>query len=197
MQHRSQRHARRSIRLPSYDYSRAGAYFVTLCIQGRECLLGEVVNDRVELSDMGHFVKEAWEGLAMQYSYVELDEYVVMPNHLHGVIVISSETPSVTERKSLGRVIGAFKTISTKQINSMRSISGQSIWQRSYYEHIIRNDGELNRVREYVMNNPMQWHLDTENPKASGGSVRAWGLATVGMVGGRAVRDTSKPRWSG
>ena len=194
MQHRSQRHARRSIRLPSYDYSRAGAYFVTLCIQGRECLLGEVVNEGVELSDMGHFVKEAWEGLAMQYSYVELDEYVVMPNHLHGVIVISSETPSVTERKSLGRVIGAFKTISTKQINSMRSISGQSIWQRSYYEHIIRNDGELNRVREYVMNNPMQWHLDTENPKASGGSVRAWGLATVGMVGGRAVRDTSKPR---
>ena len=69
--------------------------------------------------------------------------------------------------------IGAFKTISTKQINSMRSISGQSIWQRSYYEHIIRNDGEFNRVREYVMNNPMQWHLDTENPKASGGSVRA------------------------
>ena len=106
---------------------------------------------------MGRFVKEAWEGLAMQYSYIELDEYVVMPNHLHGVIVISSETPTtrVTERKSLGRVIGAFKTISTKQINSMRSISGQSIWQRSYYEHIIRNDGELNRVTEYVMNNPM------------------------------------------
>ena len=114
MHHRSPWPARRSIRLPSYDYSRAGAYFVTLCIRGRECLLGEVVNERVKLSDVGNFVKEAWEGLRMQYSYVELDEYVVMPNHLHGVIVIPSDTPSVTERKSLGRVIGAFKTISSQ-----------------------------------------------------------------------------------
>ena len=168
MHHRSPWPARRSIRLPSYDYSRTGAYFVTLCIRGRECLLGEVVNERVELSDMGHFVKEAWEGLTTQYSYVKLDDYVVMPNHLHGVIVISNETPSATERKSLGRVIGAFKTVSAKQINSMRSISGQPIWQRNYYERIIRNDDELNRVREYVMNNPMQWHLDTENPEGVG-----------------------------
>jgi REP element-mobilizing transposase RayT len=83
------RHHRRSIRLKGYDYSQAGAYFVTLCAQGRECLFGEVVDGEMRLNDAGHIVAESWQWLATQHDYVELDEWIIMPNHLHGIIVIT------------------------------------------------------------------------------------------------------------
>ena len=163
-------------RLKGYDYLRAGAYFVTICIQKRECLFGDIVNDEMVLNDAGRVVSDSWTWLGTQYDHVELDEYMIMVNHLHGVLIItdgrggsgtaltSSRTTPAGNLKPLGRIIGAFKTVSTKRINEIQSAPSARLWQRNYYEHIIRNKNELNRIREYIIINPMQWELDRENP---------------------------------
>ena len=122
------------------------------------------------LNDFGEMVAESWEWLATRYDYVELDQWTIMPNHMHGIIVITgvvkggSRTAPTEKRKPIGRLVGAFKTVSTKRINHLRNTPGVKIWQRNYYEHIIRNDDELNRIREYIVNNPAQWEMDRENP---------------------------------
>ena len=172
-------HRRRSIRLKGYDYTTAGAYFVTLVTKDRVCWFGDVVNGEMIWNKYGKICADAWLWLARQYDYVELIEWVIMPNHLHGIIVIidgvdatgrggSRTAPTTitmgTKRKPLGRLIGAFKTVSTKRINEMRRTPGEPIWQRNYYEHIIRNKNELNRIRQYIMENPLRWELDRENP---------------------------------
>ena len=193
MANNPEKHHRRSIRLRGYDYSRAGAYFVTICAQDRACLFGEVVDGKMQLNDAGRVVVDAWSWLNVQYPHIQLDEWVVMPHHLHGIIIISDgrggshvravrepplrvrESMGVANRpntrtaptgkcKPIGRLIGAFKTVSTKRINNMRGTPGISVWQRNYYEHIIRNDDSLNRIREYIVNNPLQWAMDRENP---------------------------------
>jgi len=180
---------RRSIRLQGYDYSQAGAYFVTVCAQGRECLFGDVVNGEMQPNDFGTIVADLWEWLASQYGHVELDEWVIMPNHVHGIIVISgdcrggSRTAPTEKPKPLGRLIGAFKTAATKRINEMRNTPGGKLWQRNYYEHIIRNDDELDRIRGYIDNNPAKWALDRENP-----------MAGVNCTGDRPVAPTI-PEW--
>ena len=182
-----ERHHRRSIRLKGYDYAQAGAYFVTICTQDRACLFGDVVDGKMRLNDAGRMVAESWQWLAMQYDYIQLDESVIMPNHMHGIIVVTDgggrggsrtaptirtaptmRTAPTVNRKPVGRIIGAFKTVSTKRINEMRGLSGSPIWQRNYYEHIIRNEESLNRIREYIANNAAQWALDRENPNVAG-----------------------------
>jgi REP element-mobilizing transposase RayT len=138
-------HHRRSIRLPEYDYSQAGFYFVTICAQNHESLFGQVVDGQMRLNKYGRLVAETWIWLAQRYAYVELDEYVIMPNHLHGIIVISQErrggsrtaptttvSTTVIRRKPLGQLIGAFKTVSTKRINQGRGTPGTRLWQRNY-----------------------------------------------------------------
>lgn len=161
---------RHSIRLKDYDYAQAGAYFVTICVKDRACVLGMIENEKMQLSDYGKLVSTSWEWLAQQYAYVELDAWAIMPNHLHGIVFIhdnlrgGSRTAPTVSRKTLGRLIGAFKTVSTKQINAVRNISGLPFWQRNYYEHVIRNEDDLFRVRTYIVNNPLQWALDDENP---------------------------------
>jgi REP element-mobilizing transposase RayT len=127
MRYDPERHHRRSIRLKGYDYTQAGAYFVTIVTQDRACLFGEIVEGEVQLNPFGEIVAESWRWLAMQYDYVELDEWVIMPNHLHGIIVITdngsrggSRTAPTVKRKPIGRLIGAFKTVSTKRINEHR-----------------------------------------------------------------------------
>ena len=161
---------RRSIRLRGYDYSRPGAYYVTVVTHGRRTLFGDVVDGEMRLNDAGRLIVEGWEWLASRHRYVELDAYVVMPNHLHGVIVIAGEGGSRTapteKRKPLGRLVGAFKTVTTKRVNLARDTPGRMLWQRNYYEHVIRSDEEWNRVREYIINNPMRWEIDAENPAA-------------------------------
>ena len=177
------RHHRRSIRLRGYDYTRPGAYFVTLCVQHRDHLFGEVVNGKMRLNESGRIAAECWEWLGTQYPYVELDEWVVMPNHLHGIIVVHADNhvpcrdasrrvptdgttgPRTTpvKIKPLGQLIGVFKTISTPRINELRDMPGISVWQHNYHEHIIRNAMDLNRIREYILNNPRKWDLDREN----------------------------------
>ena len=116
----------------------------------------------------GQLTVDAWEWLATQHPYVELDSYIVMPNHLHGIIVITdqardvSQTAPTTPRKPLGRLIGAFKTVTTKQINLAQGTPAQLLWQRNYYEHVIRNDAEWDQVHAYIVNNPSQWASDSE-----------------------------------
>lgn len=190
------KHHRRSIRLKGYDYAQVGAYFVTLCAEDRECLFGDIVAGEMRLNDFGEMVAETWVWLGAQYPYVELDEWVVMPNHLHGIIVIGDDgrggsrtaptnqsrtaptidsrtaptigsgTAPTDKRKPLGRLIGAFKTVSTKRINLMRGTPGVSLWQRNYYEHIIRDEESLNRIRQYILDNPRCWAFDDDNPVA-------------------------------
>ncbi len=185
MSYDPERHHRRSIRLRGYDYTQAGAYFVTLCARDRACLFGEVVNGDVRLSDAGRIVADAWEWLAVQYPYVALDAWVVMPNHLHGIIVMvdgddggrggsrtapTGDAPSgtvVVKRKPLGRLIGAFKTVSTKRINEIRGTPGATLWQRNYYEHVIRGDADLRRIRAYIADNPARWGRDRNPPRPS------------------------------
>ena len=167
-------HRRRSIRLPLYDYAGYGAYFVTIVTREREMLFGGFVDGEMRLSATGRLVLDEWRRLTARYPYVELDAHVIMPNHLHGIIVISDRQPTDSEagdpgtasapRKPLGRLVGAFKTVTTKQVNLALGTPGQQLWQRNYYERVIRGERELAIVREYIVNNPMQWELDEENP---------------------------------
>jgi len=146
-------HHRRSIRLPWYDYSQDGWYFVTMCALGHKCLFGKFENGNIELYRFGRIVNRCWKWLAEQYDYVNLDEYVV-----------TAPTEDTRKCKPLSRLVGAFKTVSTKQINIIRNTAGGRLWQRNYYEHIIRNEEELNHARQYIAENPVNWRTDEENP---------------------------------
>ena len=203
---RGEGHNRRSIRLKGYDYTSDGAYFVTICTQGRERTFDTVVNGEMRPNACGREVARCWAWLAEQYPYVYLDEWIVMPDHTHAIIVIKDDRRSGTEfdgssvtypnvadadatdsneiclggsrtaqtgtaptgsvcspsnsgivptqRKPLGRLIGAFKTVSTKRVNDIRCTPGTKVWQRNYYEHVIRNGPSLQAARRYIITNP-------------------------------------------
>ena len=160
---------RKSNRLEGYDYSQAGCYFVTVCVQDMQCLFGEIVEGRMVLNEAGEIVNARWQWLFERYDYVELDDYVVMPNHLHGILIIQHRRdrsrPVPTDAlkiKSLSELVGAFKTTSSKHIRENALVSFK--WQRSFYDHVIRDDDDLKRIREYIQNNPLEWALDEENP---------------------------------
>ena len=161
----------KSTRLKHFDYSSNGAYFVTICTKNRECVFGNVINGEMKLSDRGKIVEQCWDDLPNHYLNCILDTFVIMPNHVHGIIIIDNPVeagfkPASTNKKHHGlfEIIRAFKTFSSRKINQIQK-SFYFRWQRDYYEHVIRNDEELNRVREYIINNPVQWELDNENPK--------------------------------
>ena len=176
-----ERHHRRSIRLKEYDYTQPGAYFVTICTQNRLFLFGDVVEGRMLLNDAGLMVQTVWEGLPRRFPNVQLDAYVVMPNHFHAIVIIVDVHPPVgaplvgaqkgagtRPAPTLGYIVGAFKSMTTNEyIRGVRQFRWTPfpgrLWQRNYYEHIIRNEGELNRIRGYIVNNPPRWHLDREN----------------------------------
>ncbi|MBD2692812.1 transposase [Anabaena catenula] len=184
MENKTKLFYRRSLRLRGYNYSQAGAYFITICTNKRKCLFGNIFQNEVHLNELGNIVLNVWDSLPNKYSNIELDEFVIMPNHLHGIIIITDveaihELPlqesinvgkiqelSLRERRNmlLPKVIGYFKMNSAKIINQKISSSGTSLWQRNYYEHIIRNESELDRIREYIVNNPIKWTLDYDNP---------------------------------
>jgi putative transposase len=182
------RRQRRSVRLQGYDYAQEGAYFVTLCTHQRECLFGEIENGVMGLNACGEIVVEEWLQTAVVRPYVELDEFVVMPNHFHGILVITQDggtrqvgatgvgtwrrhVPTGQPRSfgrpvagSLSTIVGAFKSIVTKRVNKLRDTPGAPLWQGRFYDVIIRNNDMLNRIREYIQNNPARWGEDTENP---------------------------------
>jgi len=181
---------RRSLRLQGYDYAQAGAYFVTLCTRGRECLFGEIVDGAMRPNDAGSAVSDEWFKTARIREHVRLnaDEFVVMPNHVHGIlwIVDAGATRRVAPTRpgprpagpvsgSVGAIMAQFKSVVTKRINALRGTSGMQVWQRNFHEHIIRDDDTLSRIREYIVNNPLQWALDRENPANAGATRRTQG----------------------
>jgi len=165
-------HHRRSIRLQGYDYAQTGAYFVTICTHHRECLLGQVVDGHTVLNQYGEIVVACWNDLSNHYLSVELDAFVVMPNHVHGIILLADPVgaglkpaPTVLKRQPLSEIIRAFKTFSSRRINESRSMPGITTWQHNYYEHVICNEDSLHHIREYIATNPLRWELDRENPQ--------------------------------
>ncbi len=168
MTYNPDKHHRRTIRLKEYDYSRAGVYFVTVCTQDRKCFLGNVGNGTVELSHIGKTAHEFWFEIPKHFKNVQLDAFVVMPNHIHGIIFIDDNcrggvTPP-PRNPTLGQIVAYYKYQTSKIINQIRNTIGMPVWQRNYYEHVIRNEKELNQTRQYVINNPLQWKFDKENP---------------------------------
>ncbi|MDP2857789.1 MAG: hypothetical protein Q8P50_07410 [Bacillota bacterium] len=180
---------RRSIRLRGYDYSQPGAYFVTVCSEDRQCIWGDIAEGQMKRNLLGDVVLACWANLPHHFPYVELDAFVVMPNHVHGIVVIThrrgeasgpnTRTPGLaapdatplphpdgTRPGSLGAIVQNFKSVSTRRINTMRSAPGAPVWQRNYYEHVVRNERELDRIRQYIILNPSRWAWDRQNPAA-------------------------------
>jgi REP element-mobilizing transposase RayT len=170
----AENHHRRSIRIKGYDYRQTGAYFVTLVTFKRECLFGEVVGEQVRLTTIGEVAGREWARLERRFPYIRLDEYLVMPNHVHGIVVIgggglaegswTSEARFQVAGKSLGAVMRTYKSSLAGWFNRSRFAKGNPLWQRNYYEHILRNEWDLERVREYIRDNPKHWAQDEENP---------------------------------
>jgi putative transposase len=158
-----ERYHRRSIRLAGYDYSQGGAYFLTICAHERACLFGECVGAVVEPSDAGAIVTRHWAGLSRHWPTVELDAFVLMPNHVHGIIFLTEPAVPVGDRPSLPRIVRAFKSFSAREINRARSGNGP-VWQRGYYEHIIRSERSRERLRAYIADNPARWSHDRLHP---------------------------------
>ena len=199
---------RRTIRLQNYDYSQPGFYFVTICTSKKKRMFGEIVNDEMHPNEVGKVIQSTWNTLPERFPCVELDEYIIMPNHIHGVIVIEetsisaprvSHSSNVPERfkrymhansappphpvgrdkpgpyddasrlhhasalPALGEIVRTFKAVSTHDIRL--SEKPNFAWQTNYYEHIIRNDKDLDRIREYIINNPAHWEEDSLNIK--------------------------------
>jgi len=178
MKSHSQRRGRRSIRLRDFDYSQPGAYFVTICTKDRAPLLGSVDDWQMRLNEFGYIVRECWCDLPNHYRYVQLDEFVVMPNHIHGILIIGPDvgagsepaptTPTTRKRHGLPEIIRSFKTFSARRMNERRKTAGFAVWQRNYWEHVIRSQKSLDRIRAYISTNAERWHLDRENPERTG-----------------------------
>jgi len=180
------RHHRRSIRLQGHDYASAGAYYVTIVVWHRECLFGEVVNREMRLSKFGLVAKQQWEKLPKRFPNIELGAYMIMPNHMHGIIVItdgrgtaenlhvldgesSRRAPTQEQyqkpvKGSIPTMIRSYKSAVSYRINLMRGSDGVPVWQRNYYEHVIRNQTDLQNKTDYIDANPLLWDEDDENP---------------------------------
>lgn len=164
---------RKNLRIEAYDYSEAGAYFITAVTEGRVEALGQIHDGEMWLSRFGELVESCWRDLVNHYAHLDLDEFAVMPNHIHGVLWLrdagrAGSKPAPTNnnqnRHGLSEIVRAFKTFSARRINELRGTPGTPVWQRNYYERIVRNELELNAIREYIQTNPLRWHLDKENP---------------------------------
>ncbi|MBD1905464.1 transposase [Funiculus sociatus GB2-A5] len=176
MKYDPNKHHRRSIRLKGYDYSQVGVYFITICTHQRQCLFGAIANSKMELNPYGQIAAECWDGIPQHFSRIQLDACVVMPNHLHGILVITDAgrdmaLPCPYERQfgkpisgSLSTAIGSFKSVVTKRINLVRGAPGTPVWQPNFYEHIIRSEPSLQRIREYIHTNPQSWEVDQLHP---------------------------------
>ncbi len=154
-------HHRKSIRLKEYDYAESGMYFFTVCCHDKKALLGHISEGEIELNRFGEIVHEVWLDLPKHYAQIKLDEFVVMPNHIHGILVINPPAgESGAKKHTLSEIIRALKTFSARQINALRSLAGVPVWQRNYYEHIIRDESSYTTIAEYIQTNPMQWEKD-------------------------------------
>jgi len=191
---------RRSIRLPGYDYTQPGAYFVTICIHQAEELFGEVTDGVLVLNPFGQIAHEEWLASETIRREIELDAFVIMPNHVHGIVwivptglsedvgavgaqvgaqglaplryprgIVGEDGPSPLRRaaRSLGSMIAGYKMAVTKRVNARRDTPGAPVWQRNYYEHVIRTEDALRAIREYIVRNPARWQMDRYNLQAT------------------------------
>ncbi len=146
---------RKSIRLRDHDYSKPGFYFITICISQMQSILGKIVDQQTVLSPFGKIVTRCWNAIPTNFPDAEIDAFVVMPNHIHGIIH-HRESSSV----QLHTIVQNFKSVSTRRINQLQRTAGISVWQRNYYEHIIRSERSLNFIRLYIQLNPGMWEQD-------------------------------------
>lgn len=162
------------LRLRGYDYASPGAYFVTICTERRVCLFGDVREDQVIFSPAGQVVESWWDSIPQRFPGVMLDERIIMPNHVHGVIEIGAcpEAIEGSPLPKLNEIIRWFKSMSTRdyilgvQSGGWPRFPGK-LWQERYYDHIVRSDAALERIRAYIEANPSQWHMDEDNPDRS------------------------------
>ena len=176
-----------STRLKDWDYSSDGVYYVTICTKNRECVLSKIIDARIQLSSIGEIVKKYWMEIPKYFENILLDEFIIMPNHVHGIIIIDNErcrdainrvsTKTINEQrggitknhnpmlsKSLSTIIRWYKGRSSYEINKTQN-EIYFAWQPRFYESIIRNEKQLNIIREYITNNPINWELDKNNHK--------------------------------
>ncbi len=175
-----------SLRIRGYDYRLPGAYFVTICAHRRKCMFGDVVRGEMQLNAAGCVVQAAWFDLPRQYPGVACDVFVVMPNHVHGVLVFAAGETIASElalsrhiaeatqpdrnlriAPTLGDVVRGFKARVARAIQRSSQTPGAPVWQRNYHEHVIRDEHALNRIRQYIDDNPRNWDADSEHPLAS------------------------------
>jgi REP element-mobilizing transposase RayT len=165
---------RRSIRLKRFDYRTVGAYFVTVVTAGRRCVFGEVESDEVRVAEVGRIVESTWRSIPLHFPHVALDAFVVMPNHVHGILWLEDAVGAKhasplqskargTQAGSLSAVIQSFQSASMRAASRDGGMFGGPLWQRGFYEHAIRTEDELNRLRRYIQHNPLRWALDREN----------------------------------
>ncbi len=188
MKYNPQHHHRRSIRLPNYDYSRSGIYFVTICTHQKQCLFGEIDRGKMFLNQIGNIVRQEWLKSARIRKEIELDKYVIMPNHLHGIVIIQNNNDRKNainnkgaslaplrnnvvdisrQRKprSLSSFVAGFKSSVTKRMKTFCTQPNPPVWQRNYYESIVGDEQQLARIRQYILNNPQKWEEDPEKPQ--------------------------------
>lgn len=179
-----QKHNRKSIRLKGYDYSQAGLYFITMCTQNRANLFGEIQNGEMILNEAGGMVEKEWLKLPKRFTNIKLHEYITMPNHFHAILEIVGATlvvvpepsrmgkpqgfPPTVKPKTVGDMIGAFKSITTVEyIRGVKNLDWEPfyrrLWQRNYWEHIIRDEQSYHRISRYIINNPKSWEDDKLN----------------------------------
>lgn len=168
------KHHRRSIRLDHHDYRSEGAYFVTICTAGRACVFGEIANDEMRLSRRGMIASSSWHDIPNHRSNVELDQFIVMPNHVHGIVWIVSRVQargtqvSPLQAGSLGAIVGGYKAAVSREINRLRPGAAYNLWQPNYFEHVIRTERALESIREYIATNVERWSADALNPDGRG-----------------------------
>jgi putative transposase len=192
MQYDPEKHHWRSIRLKGYDYAQEAVYFVTVCTQNRACLFGAVADGEMQLNNAGKIAKTAWDDMPARIPSVRLDAFIVMPNHVHGIIMVGAQfiapqkTPptivgaqfiapsdgfgvtnqgAINHAPTLGEIVRAYKAASTRLIR--QAGTADFAWQRNYYEYIVRNEESLGRIRQYILDNPARWAFDRENPAAT------------------------------
>ena len=170
-------HNRRSLRLRGWDYRTTATYFITLVTHRRDCLFGDAECGQIRLNEYGQVIETEWLRTAKIRLNIEMDEFIIMPNHFHAILIIHNDEhiPSgvkVTSTEltgpssgSLGAIMAQFKSVCTKRINAKRKMPRSRVWKRNYFERIIRNERELDATRQYILNNPENWHDDPENPK--------------------------------
>jgi REP element-mobilizing transposase RayT len=204
---------RRHTRLRGFDYRQSFAYFVTICTRDRQCVFGTVANDAVSLTRRGMIARDCWLDIPNHHPHVELDEFIIMPNHVHGILLFVGDAPGMSsvvatpasrpslatgpERGSLGAVIGSFKSAVTRTINRLLPGVGTALWQANYYDHILRNDHARDRVREYIQLNPQRWMQDAENPEGDGTDVLEVFLRSLDDSPLRGDRDATSDRDAG